>query len=351
MGTNMRFMLFYSVEMASTGLVSPMPPFIRTQIFDRYPVDIAGYPEALLIFFFFTLNTEICELIWHGPKFYFLRSGWSNFIDWLAILSAFTTFIQRAWTIGTRPQADMAYESGLWAQAKQEAAMQIWLGFFLFCMLLKCLTYTSGIPIMNSIGHTFHLCFVPICCFGVVMSVLLCAFAMLFNAIFCTTLPQYGTFSDSIRTVVLDGLMGAIDSGELDRAAPNLGSLVYGAFLFVVLFTGFTIVIAIITDSYEEAKEKVTHDKFIRRGLDYVAESLPAAEDMEDSDSDEEGEDKPGEDEEEPDMRAVMAMMKQLAGRMERIEQNSNMMKQLAGRMERIEQKLDRPAPVRPVLL
>ena len=127
------------------------------------------------------------------------------------------------------------------------------------------------------------------------------------------------------------------------------GSLVYGAFLFIVLFTGFTIVIAIITDSYEQAREEVTQDALIKRGLAYVAESLPAAEDLEDSDEEdgktkeEKEEKKGGEDEEEPDMRAVMVMMTQMAGQ---ITQMAGQMEQLTGRMERMEQKLDNESPV-----
>jgi len=102
---------------------------------------------------------------------------------------------------------------------------------------------------MASIGGTFNKAVWGTLAFTGLMAVLMFSFAMLFNAVFCTALPQYGTLVDSMRTVVIDGIMGAIDADQLDQANPNIGSLIYALYLTVVLFTGFTIMIAIIADA------------------------------------------------------------------------------------------------------
>jgi hypothetical protein len=70
--------------------------------------------------------------------------------------------------------------------------------------------------------------------FGIVMAVLFASFALMFNVILTTAIPDYGTFVGTVLELTLDGLMGNMDSAAILTGAPVMGPFMYGAFLFVV---------------------------------------------------------------------------------------------------------------------
>ena len=99
---------------------------------------------------------------------------------------------------------------------------------------------------MAYIGSTFSNAVTEIIAFGIVMLALVSAFATFFNIMLATTTREYGTFYASLEMVVINGLVGNMDSEPITRALPEMGPVVYAAYLFVVLFVGFTILISII---------------------------------------------------------------------------------------------------------
>jgi len=71
--------------------------------------------------------------------------------------------------------------------------------------------------------------------------------------------------------------MGAIDAVELDRHSPGFGGLLYGSFLTIVLFTAFTIIIAIIADAYEDVKDEPVKGGVLHSSYHYVHNKLGLA--------------------------------------------------------------------------
>jgi len=113
--------------------------------------------------------------------------------------------------------AHSAFSDG---QANASNTFQQMFGMALFLIVFKGLKFTHNIPVMNVAGKTFNRAVVPTAMFGLVsLLTIMFAFALLFNSVFASSLPQYATTQDSLMTVVLDGLMGAIDANELDKAS------------------------------------------------------------------------------------------------------------------------------------
>ena len=108
---------------------------------------------------------------------------------------------------------------------------------------------------MAVIGNTFSGAVLELIAFCVVMFALFAAFATFFNITMSKTgSKDYGTFGDALKLVTIDGMVGNMDSDIISRAMPILGPIFYAAYLFSLLFVGFTILISIISDSYIKHK-------------------------------------------------------------------------------------------------
>jgi len=171
------------------------------------------------------------------------------------------------------PDDDNMYKA-LWGLSSSANDFQSMLAIFVFSIWFKLLKFTHNIPVMNRIGDTFSVAMFDVSMFAVVMFVMFVAFSMAFNITFCTALDEYGRFSISLFSI-FRALVGDIDGSTLFTAAPVLGPLLYAAFLFVVLFVGFTILIAIISAAYERTKEHTVKDGLINTGYDYVMQNIP----------------------------------------------------------------------------
>ena len=125
------------------------------------------------------------------------------------------------------------------------------LGLMGFTMWFRLLTFTKNIPLMAAIGNTFSGAVLELIAFCCVMFVLFAAFAMFFNITILNGQQQWGTLTDAMMSVTIDGLVGNMETGPIVQALPVLGPLFYSLYLFAILFVGFAILISIITDSCE----------------------------------------------------------------------------------------------------
>eukprot|EP00658_Telonema_sp_P-2_P067896 TRINITY_DN5683_c0_g1_i4.p1 TRINITY_DN5683_c0_g1~~TRINITY_DN5683_c0_g1_i4.p1 ORF type:complete len:325 (-),score=61.60 TRINITY_DN5683_c0_g1_i4:282-1256(-) len=132
-----------------------------------------------------------------------------------------------------------------------------------FAMIVKGLKYTWNIPIMCNIGNTFSHAFVPVGLLLVVVFFLLFGFAVVFQIKFAAS--QMVSFNSLGRSLfsVFRGLLGDMDTDGIFAAAPSFGPILFCLYVTVVLFVAFTILIALICESFAAVMDDEPQDGFI----------------------------------------------------------------------------------------
>jgi len=245
----------YTVEFSPSGYVRPDPPRYEAGDLTLRGAEISRQPYFFLVYCFYYLNEELQDLLLGGlAKYIGPEQGWGNLIDYTSIGASFVGYIAISWTVAAMPKWDAEDLFGLWTFQDNHDFHQLSIGLFLILVSFKGIKFTKNIPIMARVGNTFGKCVVELSVFCIVLMILLLAFALAFNVIFCTSTDQFATLGISVVTCFL-GLTGSMDPAEMFSAEPIMGPTLYAVYLFVVLFTAFTIVIAIISDGYEEVKD------------------------------------------------------------------------------------------------
>jgi len=280
--TNQRFLALYSLEIGASGIVYPTEPEISTELLNRDNEHTWKSVTVLLVFFFYYLNEEIYEMSTLSLSDYFMTCGWLNLLDWFGIATSLGSYIMLCDLVGRRPSqypfahfGDGAHRQGFWSQMQTQQTLQLMLATTLFFLWFKALKFAQNVPIMSTIGTTFSRAVTEILMFACVMGALFMAFGMWFHVMLCTKVPAFGTFEGAMQQVVLNGLMGELSADEISKHLPTLGPLFYSMYIFSVLFVGFTILIAMIADRYEAAKEE-EHSKegFVALGLHWMSHKL-----------------------------------------------------------------------------
>ena len=107
---------------------------------------------------------------------------------------------------------------------------------------------------MCTAGKVFARIATDILLFLVVLFVLFIAFSMLFYVNFRLTVDEFSTFGKSIFSV-FKGLQGDMDAVGLYTSDPLLGPIIYALYVCVMLYICFTMLIGMITISYESVKD------------------------------------------------------------------------------------------------
>jgi len=267
--TDQSFVAIYTLEISAAGFVSPMPPMIHTEIYHKDDSSESMSINALLLFAFYYLNEEVAEIIIHGWQQYLFEKGWLNMLDCVGILAAFGAYTTMQISSVNQPTSwgtsylKYSYRTGMYAQTAAQQSFQIWLAAACFLLWFKALKFTCNVPVMASIGNTFSKSINKILMFVVVMGALFMAYGTAFNILLCTKMASYGSFWNTMEQIVINGLMGAMDYETIAVNLPHVGPIIYSSYLFSVLFVGFTILISIIADSYEDAKNEPVKDGMI----------------------------------------------------------------------------------------
>jgi len=278
---NRNFLAFYTVEFSASGMVNPMEPFISVGMLNQQIHSITNSVNALLVFFFYFLNDEIFEIWCFGIRQYCIEGGFLNAMDWIGLCATFAAYLSLGRVVATIPSLHgdpylglEPHRNGHYAQMSAEGSFTAWIAITVFFLWFRALKFTKNIPIMASIGtltltltlahnyltrafltgNTFSNAALQLGAFALVMMALSIAFANLFNILLSSGLRGYATFYDTLQLVTLEGLMGNMEVGEISLALPTLGPLFYSIYLFSLVFVGFTILISIITDSYNKCK-------------------------------------------------------------------------------------------------
>jgi len=124
--------------------------------------------------------------------------------------------------------------------------------FFSFRML----EYFSGINAFKKISRTFGVSMNNLAVFVVFFVLAMLGFAEAFMVCFSNKIYDYSSILHSFYSCTR-ALIGDVDAGALAEADPIFGRLFFMVMVFVMLFTLLTILIAIISEGYETAKEQI----------------------------------------------------------------------------------------------
>jgi len=257
---------FYTVEFCHSGLIRADIPRYRVHSLTEMAVDFTSAPYYALIFFFYYLDEELDQVYTEG---YIKYACWGDLTDIICITTSLTMYVTMGFVISVMPswaEEDMfsllSYEAAIDAHQRSAA-------FFMIFLSIKGIKFTWNIPVMATIGKTFSSALVQLGLFCIVLMMLLLGFSLAFNVMFCTNTDEFATMSVSIVTVFL-GLTGSMDPGPMFKTEPICGPLLYAAYIFAVLFTALTIVIAIISDAFEDAKKDHVPDGVVKRLAEYI---------------------------------------------------------------------------------
>eukprot|EP00658_Telonema_sp_P-2_P067894 TRINITY_DN5683_c0_g1_i16.p1 TRINITY_DN5683_c0_g1~~TRINITY_DN5683_c0_g1_i16.p1 ORF type:complete len:346 (-),score=43.85 TRINITY_DN5683_c0_g1_i16:35-1072(-) len=198
-------------------------------------------------------------MVVQGPRHYFHGNGWLNLMDWLALLAFYFLWVYSNIYIGVLPELHIPSNirtDNAWTLALVQSDAQTILGMACFAMIVKGLKYTWNIPIMCNIGNTFSHAFVPVGLLLVVVFFLLFGFAVVFQIKFAAS--QMVSFNSLGRSLfsVFRGLLGDMDTDGIFAAAPSFGPILFCLYVTVVLFVAFTILIALICDSFSAVRHQ-----------------------------------------------------------------------------------------------
>eukprot|EP00658_Telonema_sp_P-2_P016778 TRINITY_DN1649_c0_g1_i8.p1 TRINITY_DN1649_c0_g1~~TRINITY_DN1649_c0_g1_i8.p1 ORF type:complete len:408 (+),score=43.17 TRINITY_DN1649_c0_g1_i8:902-2125(+) len=233
-----------------SGQVVPMEP---TVILAKYPFPTPKDVWFPLILGFYILCEELQDVIVGGWKDYFLHSGWLNLFDWMTASMLFVLWVFDNIYQGVIPELHIPWQirtDTFWTLALVQSYWQTLLGLACFCMVIKGLKYTKNVPIMCNIGNTFSHAMVPVGVLLFVVFFLLLGFAIVFQIKFSTSqMNSFNNLGTSIFSV-FRGLLGDIDTQGIFAASPIFGALLFCLYVTVVLFVAFTVLIALICESF-----------------------------------------------------------------------------------------------------
>jgi len=131
---------------------------------------------------------------------------------------------------------------------------QIFMGLTEFFIMLGLLCWVDNIPHLNLFGRTLWRSALPCTMFFIIFFTLLLGFAALFQIIFSKL--YFRTLQISLFTL-FRGMLGDFPIDEMTYFEPVLAPLLYIIYLTVMLFTAFTILIAIISSAHQQVNEEI----------------------------------------------------------------------------------------------
>jgi len=293
------------------------------KVYQQFPL-----VNALLVYFFFSIAEEFQDVYAEGMHTYIIKAGYMNIIDWCGLLTCLGVFVDCLAYYGNQNGL-----KGIRAPYPAVAALldlQRTCGYAMFFVIIKSLKFTKTIPVMCSIGNCFAHVMVPITLFAVVIVILQFAFASLGNLAFCTSLVQFDTISASSFSM-FRGLLGDVDVDGFLDVDSVFGSWFFVVYVFVVLWVCMTMLIAIVSVSYDSVQDIPPQEGtaglvcgWVKRVVLSVVSKDHAANEVDSSDGDSE----PGE------MAQALQLLAMQSQALERLQDQMSRMEQRMAHMQ-----------------
>lgn len=121
---------------------------------------------------------------------------------------------------------------------------------------LKCFKFLAYFPSMEILTRTMSYASGPLWNFSVIMMIVLFAFGQAFFLAFGLDVFEYRTMFTSFFALLRMGV-GDYDYTAFEQSHPKVGPMLFWMYIFVVFFVLMSAFIALISESYEQAKVEI----------------------------------------------------------------------------------------------
>lgn len=132
--------------------------------------------------------------------------------------------------------------------------------------MLQSLQFLSHIGVTATLGDVLNRCILDLAAFLAVITVVVVAFSLGFNALFCTASAQFGTFAASMFGT-LRMLTGGLDVYDTFTSEPVWGPVLYAAYVVIVILIVFSILTVTIANGHDAARDDSSPQSLVQRIL------------------------------------------------------------------------------------
>jgi len=257
----------YTLEFTSSGRTRPAAPIISVDRNNRentewealFVIYLYGlwtfFGEQLFFIYDETVETmENREGLWkYVPRHPGFGAGRGivviDLCIYLACWSCWQAHLSRLWFSPT-----YVLSLAVFSETDSLIQLQTMLGRILLFSMLRMLFLVDAIPYLNVVGRTLSWSSGPIAMFFIVFAVMMVGFTFNFFMVFTSQIPAFETLSGSFFAI-FRGMLGDMPLDEMYFMSPAATGLLYMSFVMIMLNTVFTILIAIISDTYTDVTE------------------------------------------------------------------------------------------------
>jgi len=125
---------------------------------------------------------------------------------------------------------------------------------------LKLFKWLNFFPSMQILTRTLNIAVVPLAWFSVIFLVMLIGAGQGFFLAFGLDMKEFRTFWTSCLALTRMAV-GDFDYDQLEASHQFIGPILFWMYIFLVFFILMSVFIALISESYEEAKEQLSKQK------------------------------------------------------------------------------------------
>ena len=258
----------YTLEFTPSGLTRPEPPFIIA-----YEASQTSWRlfQAPLLYGFFQFASELMIELYEQSLMENMheREGFRRFYpptpsfslhrvtEAITMIFGMATYYwlqARQWYTPSTSSHDEISKLSVMSESDCQNQYNFNYGMIVLLTCMRFIFMCDTIPRLNVIGRTLKLSFGPFAAFCVVFALLMYGFAVVFYLTYTSQIEQFDTIDHTLFTL-FRGMLGDMPLDEMHHVLPDKTMIMYFVFCLIMLFTVFTILIAIISDAYERVMD------------------------------------------------------------------------------------------------
>jgi len=258
----------YTVEFTPSGLTRPEPPFIIAYEASKTTWTLFQVP---LLYGFFQFASEmmidqyersLLENIHENEGFKRFMPPTPHF-SLHRITEAVTMFFcmvtyywlqARQWYTPSTTQDDEITQLSVMSESDCQNSYAFNYGMITLLTCMRLIFMCDTVPRLNVIGRTLKLSFGPFVAFCAIFLILMYGFAVVFYLTYTSQIHEFDTLANTFFTL-FRGMLGDMPLDEMHFIRPTETMVMYFVFCLIMLFTVFTILIAIISDAYDRVMD------------------------------------------------------------------------------------------------
>ncbi|XP_022904683.2 polycystin-2-like protein 2 [Onthophagus taurus] len=231
----------------------------------------AGFQIVFLIFILFFILEAFRSMCF--VKLEYFRSFWNiiNIAIFIACIKYFYYFFTQMVAMHEVIQAmkkDRSEYISFQTITRYEISMRNYLAVVIFLVYFKIFKYLSFNFTMTILNKTIEKCLEDVFAFALMFFVMFMAFALFGSLCFGNQIVHFSTIPLAMFTL-LRTMLGDFDYNEFEDADRYVAQLYYLLYIFSVFLILLNLFLAIINDTYSDAKTELTTSAPERRVADY----------------------------------------------------------------------------------